>query len=351
MSRYNNYYGWAPYVPVAERRAKAASKMDKLRKQGVNIQPVVIEGRLIAKSFWGKAWCAHLDSFGDYSNRLPRGRTYVRNGSVCHLDIGKGQVEAMVSGSSLYTVTMTIQTLATEKWESVKKRCKGGIGSLLELLQGRLSDEIMGVVTDRNDGLFPGPKEIKYQCNCPDYAGMCKHIAAVVYGIGARLDSRPELLFVLRGVDHEELIDADAAAAAAIAAGGAGSSRRRRLSAASLDNVFGVEFEGGEEPVSPMAATAKAKTPAKKPAPKLPKKPGGKVAKKAAKKARPFQATPASIRKLREGLSLSRQAFAKKLGVSAQTVMNWEAKTGPLKLQTAKLAALQTLAREVAAQA
>jgi uncharacterized Zn finger protein len=171
MSRY--HYGWSPYVPVAERRASAAKKMDKLRKQGVNIQPVVIEGKMIARSFWGKAWCNHLDSFGDYSNRLPRGRTYVRNGSVCHLDVSKGKVEAIVSGSSLYTVTMNIKTLASTKWEDVKKRCAGGIGSLLELLQGRLSDEIMAVVTDRNEGLFPGPRDINYQCSCPDYAGSC----------------------------------------------------------------------------------------------------------------------------------------------------------------------------------
>ena len=330
MSRYS--YGWSPYVPVAARRAKAAKMMDKLRKQGVDIQPVVVEGRTIAKSFWGKAWCDHLDSFGDYSNRLPRGRTYVRNGSVCHLDVGKGKVDAIVSGTELYTVTMTIETLATAKWGRVKKRCAGGIGSLLELLQGRLSDEIMGAVTDRSDGLFPSPREIKYQCTCPDYAGMCKHIAAVVYGIGARLDERPELLFVLRGVDHEELIDADAAASAAMSAGrGKGSSRRRRLAAKSLDAVFGVDFDAGDE-----------KMPTAKKATK-------KATKKAAKKPRPFQATPASIRKLRAGLGLNRQAFAKKLGVSAPSVANWETKTGPLKIQAAKLARLQALARETEA--
>ena len=158
----------------------------------------------------------------------------------------------------------------------------------------------MGAVTDRKDGLFPSPREIKYQCTCPDYAGMCKHIAAVVYGIGARLDERPELLFVLRGVDHEELIDADAAASAVMSAGaGKGSSRRRRLAAERLDGVFGVEFDAGDE-MKPVA-----------------------------KNARPFQATPASIRKLRAGLGLSRQAFAKKLGVSAPSVANWENKNGP----------------------
>jgi uncharacterized Zn finger protein len=349
MSRYN--YGWSHYVSVAERRAKASKKMEQLRKKGVDIQPVVIEGRLIAKSFWGKAWCAHLDSFGDYSNRLPRGRTYVRNGSVCHLDVGKGKVEAIVSGSSLYTVTMSIQTLTRSKWEVVKNRCKGGIGSLLELLQGRLSDEIMGVVTDRNDGLFPGPREIQYQCTCPDYAGMCKHIAAVVYGIGARLDSRPELLFILRGVDHEELIDADAAVSAAIATDGQGTSRRRRLATGSLDDVFGVEFDGTAESVRRKPTTTKTTHKAKKAAVKAVKPKAAKAVKTAAKQsakesARPFKATPASIRKLRGNLSLSRQAFANKLGVSAQSVMNWETKTGPLKLQPSKLAALQALARQ-----
>ncbi len=336
MSRYDNY-GWAPYVPVAERRAKAAKKMDQLRKKGASIQPVVIEGKTIAQSFWGKAWCTHLDSFGDYSNRLPRGRTYVRNGSVCHLDIGKGTVEAVVSGTSLYTVTMSIQTLPMSKWKTVIHRCKGGIGSLLELLQGKLSDAIMGIVTDQNDGLFPSPREIKYQCTCPDHAGMCKHIAAVVYGIGARLDSRPELLFVLRGVDHEEMIDTDAAVTTAIAAEGTGTSRRRRLSGASLDNVFGVEFDAGEAP-NPLEP--KAEIAAKKAATKT----VNPTAKKAAKSALRFRATPLAIRKLREGLALSRQAFAAQIGVSAQTVMNWESKKGPLKLQAAKLAALQALA-------
>jgi len=341
MSRYH-YQGWSPYVPVAERRAKAAKKMDVLRKKGVNIQPVVIEGQKIARSFWGKAWCDHLDSFGDYSNRLPRGRTYVRNGSVCHLDVSKGKVEAIVSGSSLYTVTMSIQTLAATKWRNVKKRCTGGIGSLLELLQGKLSDEIMAVVTDRNDGLFPGPREIEYQCTCPDYAGMCKHIAAVIYGIGARLDKRPELLFVLRGVDHEELIDADAAAAAVSASGSSVTSRRRTLAANNLENVFGVEFEDGEVPSPFKKKPAPRKNAAKTPT----KTPTSKYAKKAARKAAPFRATAASIRNLRKSLSLSRQAFAVRLGVSAQSVANWESKTGPLKLQAAGLARLQALARE-----
>ena len=204
------YGDWKPYVPVAQRRQQAKRKMEALRKKGVDIQPVEIEGRKIAKTFWGEAWCEHLESFSDFANRLPRGRTYVRNGSVCHLAITKGHIEAKVCGSELYTVKITIKPLAEKKWKAIKSRSSGQIGSLLELLQGRLSDHVMEVVTDRKEGLFPLPGEMTLVCSCPDWATMCKHVAAVLYGVGARLDDKPELLFTLRGVNHEELIETDA---------------------------------------------------------------------------------------------------------------------------------------------
>jgi uncharacterized Zn finger protein len=241
------YGGWAPYVPVAERRRKAMKKMDALRKKGVDIQPVTIEGRKIASSFWGEAWCEHLESFSDYENRLPRGRTYVRNGSVCHMAISKGEIEAKVSGSELYTVKISIKTLPSKKWKTLKGRCSGHIGSLLELLQGKLSDNIMAVVTDRQEGLFPLPGEMSFHCSCPDSARMCKHVAAVLYGIGARLDTKPELLFALRGVDHEELIAADAETAvkAATTRG-----KSKRLAADDLGNVFGIEIDVGKADAS-----------------------------------------------------------------------------------------------------
>lgn len=293
MSRYD-YGGWAPYVPVAARRAKAVKQMDKLRKKGVIIQPIEITGRIIAKSYWGKGWCDHLDSFGDYSNRLPRGRTYVRNGSVCHLEIRKGEVEAIVSGSSLYTINIKISPLKEMKWGALKKQCTGKIGSLLELLQGRLSDEIMGVVTHKQNGLFPLPGEIKMECNCPDYAGMCKHIAAVVYGIGARLDTRPELLFLLRGVNHEELIDAETATAQ-ITGGKSQSNRRRAIASDALENVFGIELEEAPKVIParrPQAVKKTAKKVVKKAVKNKVKKstvirkavPTKKTAKKAVKK-------------------------------------------------------------------
>jgi len=239
------YGGWAPYVPVAERRRRAMKKMEALRKKGMDVQPVQIDGRKIAKSFWGTAWCEHLESFSDYENRLPRGRTYVRNGSVCHLEMAKGRVEAKVSGSELYNVRVTIKPLPNTKWTSLKGRCSGQIGSLLELLQGRRSDRVMEVVTHRKEGLFPLPGEMSFTCSCPDSARMCKHVAAVLYGVGARLDNKPELLFVLRGVDHEELIAADVEKAVTAATS---QGKSKRLAESELGEVFGID-------VSPEAAS------------------------------------------------------------------------------------------------
>ena len=268
-------YDWKPYVPVAERRRKAVKKMDALRKKGVDIQPSAIEGTKIAKTFWGAAWCKHLESFSDYSNRLPRGRSYVRNGSVCHLAIDKGRIEAKVSGSELYTVTIAIKTLPSTKWDDVKRRCTGQIASLIELLQGNLSDGVMEVVTDQQNGLFPLPGEISLECSCPDWAVMCKHVAAVLYGVGARLDCKPELLFKLRGVDHDELIEADAEAAVSAATAGG---KSKRLAADDLSDVFGIELEPSQpaSPAAPVSAKPTGKS-AGKPAKK-------KAAKKAVKK-------------------------------------------------------------------
>jgi len=235
------YGGWAPYVPVAERRRRTSKKMTQLRKKGMDIRPIEIEGRKITRTFWGQAWCDHMESLGDFSNRLPRGRTYVRNGSVCHLAIKQGAVTAMVSGSSLYNVEVKIGVLPKKKWAKVKSRCAGQIGSLLELLQGRLSDKVMGVVTDSSSGLFPLSKEIRLSCSCPDWATMCKHVAAVLYGVGARLDEQPDLLFLLRGVKHDELISANAADAVNRATRRGG--KRPTLDRGNLGEVFGIEFD------------------------------------------------------------------------------------------------------------
>jgi hypothetical protein len=93
-------YEWRPYVPVAERRRKAMREMEKRKKKGHAVSPVTVEGRTIARTFWGKAWCENLEGYSDYANRLPRGRTYVRNGSVVDLQIKPGEIHATSAAPS-----------------------------------------------------------------------------------------------------------------------------------------------------------------------------------------------------------------------------------------------------------
>ena len=283
------YYQFRPYVSVAKRRQRALSEMSKLRKKGTEVQPIEIEGRLITRTFWGNSWCEHMESLGDFANRLPRGRTYVRNGSVCHLAIERGKVAAIVSGSELYNVNVTIKELRAASWRSVKKRTSGQIGSLIELLQGKFSDNIMKVVTDPRSGMFPLKKEISYRCSCPDWASMCKHVAAVLYGVGARLDAQPELLFMLRGVDHEELITAptESSVAAATKRGG----RRRTVASADLADVFGIDMadeEGTSEtqPLEKGRKSRKTTTQGKAAKPKGASRPAAKSDPKRKKKAK-----------------------------------------------------------------
>jgi uncharacterized Zn finger protein len=264
-------YGWKPYVSVAERRRKAAREMEKRKKQGHDVSPVTIEGRTIARTFWGKAWCDNLESYSDYENRLPRGRTYVRNGSVVDLRISPGEIHAHVSGSELYKVSLKIAPLANAQWKSICQDCGGAIDSLVELLQGRLSKGVMERICRQNHGLFPSPAEIQLACSCPDWADMCKHVAAVLYGIGARFDRQPELLFRLRAVDEMELIaNAGASAPLSKQAPAAG----KRLGSEDLSAMFGLDMAQSAEADAGAAGPKPAK---KKRAKKAVAVPEGKV--------------------------------------------------------------------------
>jgi uncharacterized Zn finger protein len=231
-------YGWKPYVPVAEKRRKAMREMEKRKKQGHAVTPVSIQGRNIASTFWGKSWCENLERYSDYANRLPRGRTYVRNGSVVDLQITPGNIVAYVSGSELYKVELTVTAVSKAQWKSICSDCGGAIDSLVELLQGRLAKGVMERICRQTTGLFPSPAEIRLSCSCPDWADMCKHVAAVLYGIGARFDHQPELLFRLRGVDEMELI-ANAGKAAPVTKPG---SARRVLGGEDLSAMFGLDL-------------------------------------------------------------------------------------------------------------
>ena len=263
-----SYDGFRPYVPVAQRREKALKEARKAQKAGTVLSPVHVEGRKIAKTVWGQAWCDNLESYSDYANRLPRGRSYVKNGAIIDLAIEPGKVRAQVMGSSLYRIEITVAPAAKERWSRLVAGVTGSIASLVELLQGKFSKGVMEKICHPDSGLFPSPREIALSCSCPDWASMCKHVAAALYGVGARLDASPELLFTLRNVSPSELI----AEAAKVPSGATKSPvRGRALETEGLDDLFGIDLEkeGGEEPGVPLP---KAGRPAREAIPGTPKK-------------------------------------------------------------------------------
>ncbi len=265
MGRYS-YGDFRPYVSVTERRRLAANKLAKMKPRGRELSPVEIVGRTIAATFWGIAWCKNLESYSDYSNRLPRGRTYVRHRSVLDLQIEAGRVRSLVRGSSIYKVDIQMKPLATNRWTDIKGECAGKIDSLVELLRGSLSKGVMEIVTRKGEGLFPSPREISLSCSCPDWAVMCKHVAATLYGVGSRLDHQPELLFTLRGVDPTEMV-----AAAVDRPPTEGKARKGRLAADELSSVFGIDIYLGA-PSPEVKAPAKRKQTKKEPRARTTKK-------------------------------------------------------------------------------
>jgi uncharacterized Zn finger protein len=278
------YYGWRPYVPVAQRRREAERKMQRLRKKGYAVSPVVIEGRAIARTFWGKAWCDNLERYSDFANRLPRGRTYVRNGSVIDLQIVPGEVEAIVSGSEIYEVEVKVTAVPKTRWASICKDCAGAIESLVELLQGRFSKGVMERICQERTGLFPAPAEIEFRCSCPDWAYMCKHVAAVLYGIGSRLDRQPELLFNLRQVDEKDLI---AKAGRGIPLTKKGPAAEKILGGEDLSELFGLEMAMAPGDVGPKGSARK-RAPAgdRAKTSKEPRKPSGSAGRKSSGRGR-----------------------------------------------------------------
>jgi uncharacterized Zn finger protein len=256
-------WGWEakPYVSVAGKRLRAQKAAEALEQKGQKLNPVQANGRAIARSFWGKAWCENLESYSDYANRLPRGRTYMRNGSVVDFQIVPGEIRALVSGGDLYRITIKIQPIKKAEWKTLKNDCAGRVGSLIDLLQGKLSAQVMEIITRRETGLFPRPIEIGLNCSCPDWAGMCKHVAATLYAVGARLDESPELLFVLRGADHLELVTA---ATESVTMGIASADGSAALSGENLEEVFGIEIEPTSlSAVSSFLRSPKARPPKK----------------------------------------------------------------------------------------
>ena len=291
---YYGGYGFHPYVSVGQKLANAKKFVAQKLKDKAN--PITIEGKKITQTFWGDAWCKNLETYSDFENRMPRGRTYVRNGSVVHLEIDKGVVKSYVAGSDTYEVVVKIKPLKPERWNAIKKKCSGEIGSVVELLQGKLSKHVLGIVTNKKEGLFPSSEEIDLDCSCPDWATMCKHVAATLYGVGALLDKSPELFFKLRGVDHLELIDSSVSIAT-------GKKDSETLDEGALEDIFGVELSGSLEPKVKVPGKGKKTAAVKKVAKTATKKTAKRTVKKAvvkkatAKKTKPAAKTTKKVAK------------------------------------------------------
>lgn len=207
MSRYWNTGEYEqPSVALLQKNARQTAR--SAQKKGKVLEPVIIEGRAIAKSWWGQAWCSNLEKYADFDNRLDRGKRYVRNGSVVDLKIQKGKVSARVQGrrKAPYKVEIRISPLTEEHVQQALTKCGSRIANIEKLIKGDFPEELKELFTEKG-GLFPEPREISFSCSCPDWALLCKHVAAVLYGIGARFDEDPLLFFTLRGINVERFID------------------------------------------------------------------------------------------------------------------------------------------------
>ncbi len=348
---------WYPrYVPVDAQRARTVSEMNRLVASGVKVQPVELRGRTLASSFWGRRWCEHVESFSEYAARLAHGRTCLRNGSVCHLSMEPGGVDAMVIGSALHHVTIRVRRLEAAAWMAMRTACAGRVGSLLELRAGRVPDDVAEVVTDRGSGLFPQPVDIVASCDCGDTTVLCKHAAAVLWGIGSRLDERPELLFLLRGVDESELIAAeaalsrDSAAAAGLEPGATrGAAASKSADSRPLNAPRPAESTASLSAPPPAGSTAPSR-PVKKTLTYRPPGPADARRRPApsdlAGEAAGFVPTGAMVADLREQCGCSVAEFADLIQVTPATVRRWETTPGRLNLHAFPQEALRALYRE-----
>lgn len=207
MSKYWDTENYSqPTKDQLKKNARATAKA--ARAKGKALEPIIIQGKRIVTSWWGNAWCENLERYADYDNRLDRGKRYVRTGSVVDLKIQKGKVAARVQGrrKAPYKVEIRISPLSEERCQYALEQCGRKIQNLEMLISGNFPEELKNLFSGEK-GLFPEPKEISFNCSCPDWALMCKHVAAVLYGIGARFDENPMLFFELRGIDVERFID------------------------------------------------------------------------------------------------------------------------------------------------
>ena len=264
-----SYYSYPKYVSVAQKRATAEKKIKQLRKKNPDICPVILEGKALAKTWWGKSWNNNLESYADYVNRIGRGRSYVRNLAVVDLRIEPGKVTSLVNGSTLYKVEITIDKMKKQNWQTIRQECQSQLSSLPDLLAGKFPKQLQDIFLVQGKGLFPTPEEITLNCNCPDWATMCKHVAATLYGVGVRLDEDPSLFFTLRQVNMDDLISqAVQEKTASILKGGKSTGKKKNVIADDqLEDLFGIAMDdfAPPAPVKKKSKKAKKKAVKKKP--------------------------------------------------------------------------------------
>jgi uncharacterized Zn finger protein len=243
MSRY--FGGFPEYVSVAQKRAKAKRAQGALKKKNPKIAPVLIQGSKIANTWWGKSWNQNLERYADYSNRIGRGRSYVRHGAVLDLQIKAGKIQGLVQGSrsTPYKISISIQALSKTTWKYIRESTVGQLDSLSELLAGKFPKSLQDIFFDCDEGVFPNPREIEFECSCPDWAYMCKHVAATLYGVGARLDQDPSLLFKLRNIQIDDLISQAIKRTSKAMLEKAETKSSRVMDDANLTEVFGIQLD------------------------------------------------------------------------------------------------------------
>jgi len=315
------YWGYyPPYITVAKKKAKAAKKLKQLKKKNPDIKPILLEGSRIAKTWWGKSWNLNLERYADYSNRIGRGRSYVRHGAVLDLQINSGKVESLVQGtrSKPYSVIIKIKAVNKNIWKHIKAACEGKLDSLQELLAGKFPKALGEIFTIQGKGLFPSPKEIEFSCSCPDWAYMCKHVAATLYGIGARLDEEPGLFFKLRKVKMKDLVTQAVEDKTRKLLKKAKKKTARVIAESDLEDIFGIEIEDPAAPYKKKVKSVKKPPRAKKPLSRTPEKAKtksaiGKAKKKTASKKAlpkrkpksPFDTVVGIVRRSRKGVTVA----------------------------------------------
>lgn len=202
-----SFYGYFDTPSVAELRQMAKDSLAKNK----DYDPVIFEGNSrskICKSWWGDAWCRNLDRYADWDNRIDRGRSYLRNGTVIDLKMNGGEIYAKVQGSreTPYTVKITIDPINEKKSRKIEKQAAGKIQNIEALLTGTFPESLKEDFFQEGM-LFPSLKEIHFNCSCPDWASLCKHVAATLFGVGVRLDTDPKIFFQMRGINIEDFVE------------------------------------------------------------------------------------------------------------------------------------------------